>query len=123
MKRADFFKLWIEALRSGEYRQGKKALVNLDLDGKIMNYCCLGVACDVINKNRKSQVEFIGKTYLPTPATKVFGIREDGEFIEPITLNGKNFESLAQMNDSGVRFKTIARIIEEQLEAGNFRKP
>lgn len=34
-------KLWLKALRSGEYKQGKLAL-------RIKNkYCCLGVLCDI----------------------------------------------------------------------------
>lgn len=34
--------LWIEALRSGKYPQGKS---NLCINGK---YCCLGVGCEVL---------------------------------------------------------------------------
>lgn len=34
-------RLWVEALRSGQYRQGHSALRNDDA------YCCLGVACEV----------------------------------------------------------------------------
>lgn len=33
-------KLWVEALRSGKYKQAQKALANED------GHCCLGVACD-----------------------------------------------------------------------------
>lgn len=32
---------WVEALRSGEYKQGKHALHPKD------TFCCLGVACDI----------------------------------------------------------------------------
>lgn len=37
---------WVEALRSGEYTQGKNALRDGD------KYCCLGVACDVYDSSR-----------------------------------------------------------------------
>lgn len=37
----DFKKRWVEALRSGEYKQGENTLLR---DGK---FCCLGVACVV----------------------------------------------------------------------------
>lgn len=37
--------LWIEALRSGEYKQGNGALNYKD------KYCCLGVLCEVYLKN------------------------------------------------------------------------
>ena len=38
----DNVKLWVEALRSGEYKQGRGTLGGPDL-----GYCCLGVACVV----------------------------------------------------------------------------
>lgn len=37
-------KAWLDALRSGEYKQGRDALRNGD------NFCCLGVACEVALK-------------------------------------------------------------------------
>lgn len=37
---------WLEALRSGEYKQGKGRLVKETDDGTF-NYCCLGVLCDL----------------------------------------------------------------------------
>lgn len=38
--------LWVAALRSGKYRQGKNALTN-GRRGAQRRYCCLGVLCDV----------------------------------------------------------------------------
>ena len=40
-------KLWVDALRGGEYKQGKLRLCNLSQD----TYCCLGVLCDLAVKN------------------------------------------------------------------------
>lgn len=37
-------KKWVQALRSGEYKQGKDALRDND------KFCCLGVACEVYKK-------------------------------------------------------------------------
>lgn len=37
--------LWLAALRSGEYKQGKGHLCRDD------SYCCLGVLCEVYQKN------------------------------------------------------------------------
>ena len=37
-------KLWVEALRSGGYKQGRKRLRYGD------TYCCLGVLCDLYRK-------------------------------------------------------------------------
>ncbi len=45
-------KLWVEALRSGEYKQGRGALctvVEID-DTHPVGHCCLGVACEVAIK-------------------------------------------------------------------------
>lgn len=36
---------WIDALRSGEFQQGRYALYNNQSD----TYCCLGVLCKVLN--------------------------------------------------------------------------
>lgn len=43
---------WIEALESGEYRQGKRYLHTVEeIDGETVNkYCCLGVATDLYQK-------------------------------------------------------------------------
>lgn len=39
--------LWLEALRSGEYVQGKEALSSdTNVDG-VHPYCCLGILCEV----------------------------------------------------------------------------
>lgn len=35
---------WLDALRSGEYKQGKEMLRTQD-----NSYCCLGVLCDVVD--------------------------------------------------------------------------
>lgn len=42
--------LWIAALRSGEYKQGRGQLVSGN------RFCCLGVACDVFWKNNPGKI-------------------------------------------------------------------
>jgi hypothetical protein len=44
---------WLEALRSGDYQQGRGALKQKD-EGNGVVYCCLGVACEVIAPERFS---------------------------------------------------------------------
>lgn len=39
-------RLWVEALRSGKFKQGKSALKQRCGDGE-PEYCCLGVLCEV----------------------------------------------------------------------------
>ena len=48
---------WVEALRSGDYKQGKGALRTADGD-----YCCLGVACEI-----SPVVERQDREYHPLP--------------------------------------------------------
>jgi len=59
-------KLWIEALRSGKYEQGRGAL---NKDGK---FCCLGVLCDLavkagveveVNKDAVKKVFYNGNAW------------------------------------------------------------
>lgn len=119
MKRKEFFELWIKALRSGEYKQGKQVLINEYDDVK--RHCCLGVACEILDPKDKTSWKI--EQLLPSHISKKIGIREDGMFEIPIKHRGKKYETLVDLNDDGVRFKTIARIIEEQLAAGNFSKP
>ncbi len=41
-------KLWVDALRSGEYQQGRDYLMMTTPDG--IEYCCLGVLTELYNK-------------------------------------------------------------------------
>lgn len=118
MKRKEFFELWIKALESGEYKQGRDYLLRNE------KYCCLGVACDLIINTKSRKVgEIELERVLPENVAYFLGIDDTGSFLTPITHIGEEYGSLAQLNDSGVKFKTIARIIREQLDAGNFAKP
>src|SRR5688572_1809194 len=47
MANKEAIRLWVDALRSGDYVQGRG---NLHLSSED-SYCCLGVACDVALKN------------------------------------------------------------------------
>jgi hypothetical protein len=41
---------WLEALRSGKYKQGRQGLRKVD------SFCCLGVLCDLLNPNGWRQI-------------------------------------------------------------------
>lgn len=41
------FEKWIEALRSGRYKQNHSSRLALRLDDGTIAYCCLGVACEM----------------------------------------------------------------------------
>lgn len=126
MKRAELIEKWLDALESKKYRQGDGVLVEGLSDGK-PKYCCLGVLCDVVVENHVRKIDMINlderaQGALPTAVAKLAGLDTLGEFKSPVIYRGRKYETLAQMNDNGVKFKTIARIIREQLAAKNFRK-
>ena len=114
---------WIDALKSGEYQQGRERLKTKD--GK---YCCLGVLCDIYSKET-GEGEWVKNKYggfafeieeknskweLPR---KVYQWAElDGDnpiFSSPDNKFGTS--SLAEVNDAGVPFDKIAFIIQEKL--------
>jgi len=52
-------KKWLEALRSGEYKQGIGALRNTNASKGIVTHCCLGVLCDIHSKETKTEWSFV----------------------------------------------------------------
>jgi len=118
MKRAERIEQWLEALESGEYHQFKGELWNMDMDKP--KYCCLGVVCVLNGVNIEKDTD---TKILPNSMQKLLGMDGLGSFKDKIVYRGKSYDCLSELNDEGVRFKTIARIIREQLEANNFAKP
>ena len=104
-------KRWLEALRSGEYEQGKDVLRRND------SFCCLGVLCDIFAKEGCSKwdepddkgVRHIenDKGALPLCVVLWSGIKDGNPFIDGY--------SLSAWNDGGKSFKEIADIIEKEL--------
>lgn len=127
-------KLWVDALRSGKYKQGKERLQYED------KYCCLGCLSDLYCKNVKDISETcviknevdtwnedesdVDITYEEIKCTKYGGELEalpeevrDWVGLQDTTgrYNGpKEFNSLAWLNDSGKTFAEIADIIESR---------
>lgn len=101
-------KKWVEALRSGEYKQTRSYLSTKD------GYCCLGVACDLAVKSGEPiKVEqenpctiFDGEKFgLPPSVLNWLGLKEDYY----------NYVQLAYLNDTiELNFTEIANIIEEK---------
>ena len=104
---------WIEALKSGQYEQGKRRLRTGD------KFCCLGVLCDLhaIETGRAWEEEkyrgaYLGKTdYLPSE------VKEWAELIsnDPMVGVGHDQVNLSIINDNGKTFEEIANIIEKDL--------
>lgn len=128
-------KLWIDALRSGNYEQGQMVLSGDN------QYCCLGVACEVFNKHNPDQLRIEVKNkdnvftkslastvkcyndrYQTLPETVIgwLGLHSSNPDVsirlpkdetqdEDITI-----VSLAELNDDyGLSFSQIADIIEQ----------
>lgn len=99
------------ALRSGKYPQIQRALRNRD------GFCCLGVACDLIDPFgwRDGGLEgsyFNGRSdYLPWNARKFYESAEVGLFLN-LQDREERWISLAGLNDSGFTFPQIADVIE-----------
>jgi hypothetical protein len=107
-------KLWVEALRSGEYKQTKEALKR-----KSGGMCCLGVLCDLAGEEWNPCPTSEGKI-LPVGASSHVATKKAMAFVglrgPSGVIKGGNSEffDLAAMNDAGKRFKTIAKIIESE---------
>lgn len=102
---------WLEALRSGKYKQTKGRLRRVD-----NTYCCLGVLCDLLEKDRKiiwkKNYEFYeaqDESNAQTPNSIPYSIRNE------IEIDSNQQHQLIVMNDSGESFDTIADYIEKNL--------
>lgn len=112
--------MWVAALRSGLYQQGKKYLNSHN------KYCCLGVLCEIVPGVAKKQDEYC-------PALYRYGEKECSDSLPnelKEQLNFKNayglFEgveefrystALAAANDRGATFDEIADFIEKNWPA------
>lgn len=106
---------WIEALRSGKYKQGKDALRSRN------TYCCLGVLCEVVRSQGHGGEWVLGDntdgfdfnegtsgTVLPNTLRKYLGMESTEQF---------NWQDkLIKMNDEqDAPFEEIAKWIKENL--------
>jgi len=115
-------KLWCEALRSGEFKQGTGKLRQVDEhDGK--KYCCLGILCELYSKDLEKKKKPSTNLYyknllLPLEVQKWAGFRVDVGicFNKYKGKDGLMYSSLSSLNDSGITFKGIANIIEKEVE-------
>ena len=93
----DFKALWIETLRSGIYKQCKGALRKGD------TFCCLGVACDLIDKDGWESGAF-GMGWNGSDSTDLPFIHPD-EALDLVKLN----------DGERLSFEEIADYIEHNL--------
>lgn len=123
--------IWIDALLSGEYEQGKGVLCRSE-DGK-KEWCCLGVLTDLAVKagivmeikmgdsddpKNQNAVFFDGAhEKLPVKVQEWSGLETDlGEYsYEDVNIDDEDIvieQTLAEDNDNGSTFKELVSIIE-----------
>lgn len=105
-------KLWVEALRSGKYRQGEGALRSED------KFCCLGVLADIagciwFGDDNNGWTANGDDTIAPDSAVAFVGLKDCGGVFAERNVDGTP-KALWRLNDSGVSFTEIADIIERE---------
>lgn len=102
---------WLDALRSGKYAQGQNRLRTND-----DKYCCIGVLCDVMGKEWRSELTDDGQPFW-ADAEKVIlkETVEAGLCASNDHATGYFLRKLADMNDSGSTFAAIAAYIENHV--------
>jgi hypothetical protein len=114
-------RLLVEALRSGQYKQGKQRLHRVS--GGQHTWCCLGVACDVAIRNGlqvevrsvdEDAIWYDGHSmYLPESVRLWYGFNRRNPIMS-------DQQSLTYWNDcTGVGFEGIADMIEAEFLQGN----
>lgn len=112
-------KLWVSALRSGNYKQGGGALCRW-IDGRL-TYCCLGVLCEIaVDHDVTAKYKLLDGVHIYGDASA--GLPEqvqqwaDLKYTNPPVDIGDRHTSLIQLNDDdGLSFSQIADIIEAKL--------
>lgn len=131
--RKEVMKKWVKALRSGKFKQGQGTLKQYDSKGNAQ-HCCLGVLCELYNDSmRKSKKKTLSEKVYDNDMDFShgycrFGNKRDDLPHEVMAWSGISDclgkfrtdtvdECLADLNDTGRKFKTIANIIEKNYEA------
>ncbi len=97
-------KQWVEALRSGRYKQGREYLRTELSDGSY-SYCCLGVLCDI------REVGLWNSLY---PGYHDNGL-PNSTILDNVKLDFYTALKLADMNDNGASFGEISDWIDANL--------
>lgn len=120
---------WTKALKSGEYLQGKNYLAQVNKDGE-HEFCCLGVLCNIYQEetgNLKVEQEnettvYKGKNY-ETSHYEYDGNAsllpiEVRDYADMVSRSGRvnDGAGLTTLNDSGMSFVEIAKIIKDNYK-------
>lgn len=99
---------WVAALRSGEFKQGRKQLRRGD------NFCCLGVLCELYRRETGNGDWSTGGYFLGTSDILPSSVRDWAGLAESNPAFSRGL-SLAERNDAGVPFAEIADIIDAEI--------
>ena len=103
-KRSDNAILWLEALLSGKYKQGKTQLGNAEI-----GFCCWGVACHVLKVRYCASNSWEIKIHDKIGFPMING-HEEGQLPKGLSLYGE--KSLMAINDeTNAGFKRIAKFL------------
>lgn len=106
--KAELKRVWVDALRSGKYRQGQNTLHNTDSG----SFCCLGVAAAVWGISTPETMGVQEDRY-GTPATEgPTEIYQELRFVMPTEIVDTGID----MNDGGKSFAEIADMIERDWD-------
>lgn len=115
-------RMWLRALRSGRYAQGRGSLCKMpDSRDRDYRFCCLGVLCDLAVKDGV-EVEWSPD---PSAPAKRLMIEGDGGGLQEKVREWAGIDTrlahleegdcLAIRNDKGASFQQIADLIEREL--------
>ena len=123
---------WIDALRSGEFKQGTRVLAKRDPETGTISYCCLGVLATIagVGAQVRDAADPAARTMLFTfdDRTEAYGIIPEAyrnTIVSDLNLStlvavpgrpGSDVELvgiLSNKNDSGATFEDIATYLEE----------
>lgn len=104
--KAEIKQQWLEALRSGRYKQGQNRLRS-----KEDEFCCLGVLCDVVDpkaweRKGSDDAGYFShgfQSYFPSHIGNQIGL-PDRETSEPMSMNdnGKSFAEIADWIEANI---------------------
>jgi len=125
---------WVNALRSGDYKQGHYMLAATIPETSETRYCCLGVLCELAADAGiidRTGTDFRGRnTYgserevltLPEAVQKWAGLNGPDSENPQVTIANGDVHAVAVLNDEGdetdykpYTFPRIANLIESQL--------
>lgn len=112
---------WVQALRSGQYKQGVG-----ELHPSSKSYCCLGVLCDLY-RIEQGKGEWVWQKQHTEWLFRVSDREQEVAVLPPTVCQWADMtstegaitnveEGLAALNDSGSTFSELADLIEKKWE-------